>query len=47
MLADLKTECYNKKMLDTEDPSLFMALVERMRIKLGVKGYKIDDESLM
>ena len=44
---DLKREHCNSRMKETEDPSLFVVMMERRRIKLAKKGCKVDDPNFL
>ena len=46
-VAELKIEYYNSSMKETEDPTLYVIELERRKIKLGKKGYKIEDSAFL
>jgi len=46
-IADLKEECYGAKMKDDQQPSLFIAQMERLKIKMAEKGHKTNAEDFM
>ena len=46
-IADLKKEYYSAKMEDEQQPSLFIVKMERLKIKMEEKGYKIDKDEFL
>ena len=46
-VAELKIEYYNSSMKETEDPTLYIIELERRKIKLDKKGYKIEDAAFL
>ena len=46
-LSELRKEYYNERMLEHENPSLWLVQMERQKAKLCKMGYKIEDEAFL